>query len=651
MSETQEQTSTKTEFQFEAEVSRLLQLMVHSVYSNKDVFLREVISNAADACEKLRYLSAQDASLTADNPDFVITVTADAEAKTLTIADNGVGMNREDLIENLGTIAKSGTRAFLDQMKAGGDGSALIGQFGVGFYSVFMVAERVEVLTRKAGEKDVFVWSSTGTGSYQITEGDAAALPQRGTQVVLYLNDDGLDYTNDYTLRRVIKEYSAHVPVPIDLLVVKAADEADGAEKDGDADPADDAAPKGPERLTDGGALWTKSKSDIEDKDYADFYRHVSGQYDDPAMTVHYRAEGRHEYTTLAFVPTSQPFGLFDPERKGGMKLYVRRVFITDKADLVPAYLRFVRGLVDSEDLSLNLSREMLQTDPVLEQIRKGVTNRVLSDLSKLAEKDAKTYSTIWEAFGAVLKEGLYEDFERRDKLLDLMRFKSTSSDENWRSLKDYVADLKENQTEIYYVLADNLTAAKSSPHLEGFKKRGLEVIYLHDPVDAFWVRMSADFDGKPLKSVTQGDIDLSAIASDEPEAENVDTEKSGTLAGKLKEALGEEVSLVRVSTRLADSPVCLVAADGALDSQLEKILSRADQAKARSAPVLEINPSHPLIAALAEKAATGSSASEFDDIAHVLHGQARVLDGEAPSDPADFARRLSNLATKAFTV
>ena len=625
-------------FQFEAEVSRLLHLMVHSVYSNKDVFLREIISNAADACEKLRYMALQAPELTAEDPTFKITLQADEAAGSLSLTDNGIGMDRADLIDNLGTIAKSGTRAFLEQMKAGGDGSALIGQFGVGFYSVFMVADRVDVITRKAGEAETFIWSSDGTGSYQIQLASPDQAISRGTQVVLHLNDEGKSYAQDFTLRRVVESYSAHVPVPIELIKSVPAEEEGGQ-------PTTEI-----EELTDGSALWTKSKSDIEDKDYNEFYSHVSGLYDTPALTVHYRAEGRHEYTTLAFVPTERPYGLFDPDRKGGMKLYVRRVFITDSADLTPAYLRFVRGLVDSEDLSLNLSREMLQTDPVLEQIRKGVTNKLLSELEKLSDKDAETYAKIWDTFGSVLKEGLYEDFERRERLLGLTRFRTTTSGDDWRSLKQYVEALKENQTEIYYVLADTPEAAKASPHLEGFKKRGVEVLLLSDPVDAFWVRMAPDFDGKPMKSITQGDISLDQIPSDDAaDEETVDPEKSGNLAAALKEALGDKVSLVRISNRLAESPVCLVAGEGALDKQLEKILARADQTAERSAPILEINPTHPWISALSAHLEKGGDKALLEDAAVVLHGQAKVLDGEAPEDPADFTRRLSTIAARAF--
>ena len=475
---------------FEAEVSKLLSLMVHSVYSNRDVFLRELISNAADASEKLRMLALDKPELTADEAGFKIALSADPRAGTLTIEDNGVGMDRAELIDNLGTIARSGTRAFLDSLSGGQEGAALIGQFGVGFYSAFMVASGVDVVSRRAGGDEAWRWRSDGKGSFTIEPAALEAAPKRGTRVVLTLAEDAKTYAEQATIERVVAAYSAHVPVPIVLKL-----------KDGEAE----------KTLADGSALWRKPKASVTKEEYHEFYGHVSGQFDEPALAIHYRAEGRNEYSVLLFVPSMKPFDLFDPERRGRIKLYVRRVFITDEAAILPAWLRFVRGVVDSEDLPLNLSREMLQKNPILEAIGKGVTSRVLADLDKLSAEDKAKFETVWEAFGPVLKEGLYEDAERRDALYKIARFKTTTG-KDWRSLADYIAALRPNQTAIYYALGPDEKTILASPHLEGFARRGIEVLVLADPVDAFWVRTALGFDGKPFQSVTQGAADLANI-------------------------------------------------------------------------------------------------------------------------------------------
>ena len=452
---------------FEADVSKLLHMMVHSVYSDKDVFLRELVSNAADACEKLRYEAIAEPSMLGDDPTSRIVISVDPDAPSLTIEDNGIGMNRDEVIEALGTIARSGTRAFMDRIEAasGKDGAQLIGQFGVGFYSAFMVADRVDVRTRRAGSDEATLWSSDGKGEFAISSIPIEDAPARGTRVVLHLMEDAKSYTERYTLERIVKAQSGHVPVAISIV-----------EKPGEE----------PAQLSDGAALWTRPKAEITAADYTDFYRSVAGQYDEPALTVHFRAEGRHEYAALAFVPQSKPFDLFDPDRRGRMKLYVKRVFITDDAELLPRYLRFVRGIVDTSDLPLNVSREMIQESPILAAIRKGLTSRMLADLAKLGETDAPAFDGIWENFGNVLKEGLYEDYERREQLLGLARFKTTASAGAWRSLKDYVAALKENQTAIYYLAGDDLSRLATSPQLEGFRARGIEVLFLSDPVDSF---------------------------------------------------------------------------------------------------------------------------------------------------------------------
>jgi molecular chaperone HtpG len=614
---------------FEAEVARLLSLMVHSVYSNRDVFLRELISNAADACEKLRVVALEKPDLVAGDPDFRIALSADKIAGTLTVEDNGIGMDRAELIDNLGTIARSGTRAFLEGLNKGGEGTALIGQFGVGFYSAFMVAREVEVVSRKAGSDEAWRWVSDGRGTYRIEAADLSAGPARGTRVVLKLADEAKTYAETATIERVVAEYSAHVPVPIVLRL------ADGA-----ADKS----------LADGSALWRKPKSAVSEAEYAEFYGHVSGQFDEPALAVHYRAEGRQEYSVLLFVPSMKPFDLFDPDRKGRIKLYVRRVYITDEAKILPAWLRFVRGVVDSEDLPLNISREMLQKNPVLEAIGKGVTSRILADLAKLAEDDREKFDKVWEAFGPVLKEGLYEDTERRDALYKIARFKTTTGGKSWRSLADYVASLRPNQTAIYYALGDDEAAILVSPHLEGFARRGIEVLVLADPVDAFWVRTALGFDGKPFQSVTQGAADLDKVPLAEGDAALTDEAPASavaTLAALFKETLGDKVSAVRASARLTASPVCLVATDLGPDRQLEKLLARHEQIKGKAAPVLELNPTHSLIKALSAKAAAGGAGDALADAAVILYGEALILDGETPDDPADHAARVGRLIEK----
>ena len=609
---------------FEAEVSKLLSLMVHSVYSNRDVFLRELISNAADACEKLRVTALDKPELLAEDPEFRITLVPDKIDGTLTIADNGIGMDRDELVANLGTIARSGTRAFLDGLAGGAEGSALIGQFGVGFYSAFIVAKSVEVTSRKAGSDAAWKWTSDGQGTFTVEPVALENAPLRGTRVLLRLADDAKQYATEDTIERVVAEYSAHVPVPILLQL-----------GDGAAD----------KTLADGSALWRKSKSSVTEAEYNEFYGHVSRQFDEPALTIHYRAEGRHEYSVLLFVPSMKPLDLFDPDRRGRVKLYVKRVFITDEARILPAWLRFVRGVIDSEDLPLNLSREMLQKNPVLEAIGKGVTTRILTDLDKLANDDAERFAKVWEAFGPVLKEGIYEDAERRDALYKIARFRTTTGGAAWGRLADYIAALRPNQTAIYYALGDDAAAIRRSPQLEGYAKRGVEVLVLSDPVDAFWVRSALGYDGKPFQSVTQGaaDLDKIPLAEGSEEAEAAPESAVATLAARFKQTLGDKVDTVRTSARLTTSAVCLVAPDLGMDRQLEKFLSANDQLKARSAPVLELNPTHPLIKALAEKAAAGGGEA-IEDAAVLLYGEARILDGEAPDDPADFTARLGRL-------
>lgn len=613
---------------FEADVSKLLHLMVHSVYSDKDVFLRELISNAADACEKLRYEAIADPKLLGEDPKLRITLRADADGRRLSVEDNGIGMTGAEMIEGLGTIARSGTRAFMERIEAanvdaGSEGAQLIGQFGIGFYSSFMVADRVDVVSRRAGSSEAAIWSSDGLGSYTVSPIGLSEAPQRGTRVVLHLKEEAKAYTERYRLERVIKAQSGHVPVPIVIV-----DKPDGEATE----------------IADGAALWTKPKSEIKPEEYTDFYRSVAGQFDDPALTVHFRAEGRHEYAALVFIPGSRPFDLFDPDRKGRVKLYVKRVFITDEADLLPRYLRFLRGLVDSADLPLNVSREMIQESPILTAIKKGVTSRILSDLEKLGQNDAAAYDKVWDAFGAVLKEGLYEDFERRPQLLGLARFKTTASGGNWRTLKDYAGTLKENQTAIYYIVGDDLARLEASPQLEGFRARGVEVLLLPDQVDSFWVTAGIDYEGKPFKSVTQGTADLKLIPRLESEAEaNVDiTEQVSAFITSAKSILGDEVSDVRASDRLTTSAVCLVAPESGMDRQLEKLLANAGRISSAAKPILEVNPRHQIITALAGLGETDQSFRE--DATRLLLDEARILDGERPSDAQAFSQRLTRV-------
>ncbi|MET0271135.1 MAG: molecular chaperone HtpG [Sphingomonas sp.] len=613
---------------FEADVAKLLHLMVHSVYSDKDVFLRELVSNAADACEKLRYEAIADPALLADDPAARITVTLDAENRRLTIEDNGIGMSAADLADALGTIARSGTKSFMERIAGDKDGAHLIGQFGVGFYSAFMVAQTVDVVSRRAGEAEATRWSSDGLGSYTIAPADIADAPARGTRVVLHLMEDAADYTQRYKVEQTIKSQSGHVPVPISLRETPEAE---------------------PVEIADGAALWTKPKSAVSEADYTDFYRSVSGQFDEPALTLHYRAEGRHEYSVLGFIPSTKPFDLFDPDRGGRIKLYVNRVFITDEAELLPRYLRFVRGLVDSSDLPLNMSREMIQQSPILAAIRKGVTGRILSDLEKRAAADPDAYLAIWETFGAVLKEGLYEDYERRETLLGLARFRTTAPGGGWRSLADYEGALRENQTAIYYATGSDLDRLATSPQLEGFRARGIEVLLLPDQVDSFWVTAGIDYKGKPFKSVTQGGADLGLIplaeGNEAPSAEVSD--QVGEFLAFVKATLDDAVTDVRASDRLTDSAVCLIASETGMDRQLERLLASAGRAPEPAKPVLEVNPRHDLIVKLA---ALGEGDTALrDEAARLLFDEARIAEGEQPADPRAFSARLGRVIARAL--
>jgi molecular chaperone HtpG len=609
---------------FEAEVSRLLEIVAHSLYSEREVFLRELISNASDACDRLRYLVLTQPELANGDSGYRITLTADSSARTLAVADNGIGMSRDELIENLGTIARSGTSAFVKSLS--GDQRkdvAMIGQFGVGFYSAFMVADKVEVLSRKAGESQAHLWVSDGKGDYTV---DAAEKDAHGTVVTLHLKDDATEFADPARLRDVVKRHSDHIAIPI-VLHDKGKDETVNAAS----------------------ALWLKPKSEIAPEQYREFYHHVGHAFDDPWLTLHNRAEGTLEYTSLLFVPASKPFDLFDPERKHRVKLYVRRVFVTDDCQpLLPAYLRFLKGIVDSEDLPLNVSREMLQSNPMLARMQAQITKRVLGELAKKAKDAPAEYAKFWDNFGAVLKEGLYEDRDHRDELLALARFRSTAGD-GLVSLADYVARMKPGQTAIYTITGDAPDRAAKSPQLEGFRARGIEVLLLTDPVDEFWLPALGSYQDKPFQSATRGGAELDAIAGDGKEkAEPPQADAAtGSLIALMKLSLGEAVKDVRISTHLTDSAVCLIADDGDLDMRLERLLrqhQRLDQASKR---VLEINPKHPLIARLAALAGKEGAATTLGDFAWVLLDQARILEGEQLPDPSAFARRVSDLLAK----
>ncbi len=620
---------------FEADVSRLLHLMVHSVYSDRDICVRELVSNAADACEKLRYESLARPELIEGGGPFAITITVDAKDKTLTFADNGIGMSRGDLVDALGTIARSGTRAFLDRIaiesadKEKAEANSLIGQFGIGFYSSFMVADEVVVETRRAGETEAWRWSSDGKGSYTVAPLPIDAAPQRGTRVTLHLNAESEDYAEAGRIEGIVREHSGAVPIPIDVI------EEPGKE---------------PRRIADGAALWAKAKSDITPEQYAEFYRSLSGQYDEPASTLHWRAEGRHEYTVLAFIPGSRPFDLFDPSRKGRNKLYVRRVLITENADLLPGWLRFVRLVVDSADLPLNVSREMIQESAVFTAIRKGVTNRVVQELGKLAENEPEKFAKVWEHFGSVIKEGLYEDPERRDAIYKFARFTTTKHPDGDRSLEAYVKDLRENQTAIYYLTGDDAKRLSTSPQLEGFRARGVEVLLLADPVDAFWVSTAAGFDGKPFKSTSQGAADIKLIPLSEGATAPAEASAEvATLIAYFKQTLEGEIADARASDRLTDSVACLVAPEFGPDRQLERMLAAHGRVSERVKPVLEVNATHPLTNALAKRFREGGDKALVEDAAWLLLDEARLVDGETLKDAPAFAARLRRVMEKAL--
>jgi molecular chaperone HtpG len=608
---------------FQAEVSRLLDIVAHSLYSEKEIFLRELISNASDACDRLRYAALTEPALAEGDANYRVVLTAVKSSRTLTVADNGIGMSHDELIENLGTIARSGTAAFMKELS--GDAKpdmSLIGQFGVGFYSAFMVADRVEVLSRKAGEGEGWRWVSDGQGSFTI---EPAANVPRGARITLHMREGDEEFLEPHRLGQIVKTYSDHIALPIVL--------ADGNKE---------------ETINTASALWTRPRSEITPEQYKEFYHHVGHGFDEPWLTVHARAEGVLEYTYLLFVPSQKPFDLFDPERKSRVKLYVRRVFITDEGtDLLPGYMRFIKGIVDSEDLPLNVSREMLQSNPMVARMRQQLTRRILTDLGRKASEAPEEYAKFWDAFGAVLKEGLYEDREQRETLLPLARFRSTTRD-GPVSLDDYVAAMKPGQEAIYTITGDTLDLLKKSPQLEGFRARGVEVLLLTDPIDEFWVSAIGTYNEKPFKSTTRGGADLDKIAPADDTKTAADQHeppaKLASLIAIFKLALGDAVKDVRSSERLTDSAVCLVAEEGDIDMHLERLLKQHRQLDSAAKRILELNPRHRLIERLAASIGETGASDQLSEFAWLLLDQARIVEGEQLPDPPAFARRLAAL-------
>jgi molecular chaperone HtpG len=626
---TENTTTNRETLGFQTEVKQLLQLMIHSLYSNREIFLRELISNASDACDKLRFEGLHNAALFENDSDMAIRIGYNKTERTLTIADNGIGMSRDEVIGNLGTIAKSGTREFFSRLSGDQQKDAhLIGQFGVGFYSAFIVADKVTVLTRRAGDNtDQGVrWESDGGGEFSIEMLDKAV---RGTEITLHLRDDQDDLLDGYKLREIIRKYSNHIVQPI---LMNKEEWKDGAQQVTDED----------ETVNQASALWARSKNEITDEQYQEFYKHVGHDFDDPLAWTHARVEGRQEYTQLLYIPAHAPFDMWDRHARHGIKLYVRRVFIMDDAEqLMPSYLRFVRGVVDSSDLPLNVSREILQESKDIEAIRKGCTGKVLGLLADLAENDKDKYATFWAEFGKALKEGVGEDFANKDKIAGLLRFASTHSDtsDETVSLADYIARMKEGQEKIYYVTAETFNAAKNSPHLEVFRKKGIEVLLMSDRVDEWALSYLTEFDGKPLASVAKGGLDLGKL---EDEAEKLAQEKEADefkeLTGRIKASLAERVKEVRVTHRLTDSPACLVAEEHDLSGNLARMLKAAGQKAPVSQPTLEINPQHPVVLRLK------SEEKRFDDWAAVLFDQALLAEGGQIDDPAAFVKRINQL-------
>ncbi len=620
---------------FQAEVSQVLNLVIRSLYSNKEIFLRELISNASDAAEKLRFEALTDEALFEEDPELRIRVTFDKEQGTVTISDNGIGMSRQEVTETIGSIASSGTRKFFESMS--GDqakDSELIGQFGVGFYSAYIVADKVTLLTRRAGlsEEHGVRWVSSGEGEYTIENIDK---PNRGTEVILHLREDEKEFLESYRLRSIIAKFSDHITLPVEM------------EKEHYGE--DEEKPETPEfeRVNKGTALWMRNRAEISEEEYNEFYKHVSHDFDDPLTYVHNRVEGSNEYTSLLFVPKRAPFDLWDRDQKHGVKLFVRRVFIMDEAEkLMPRYLRFVKGLVDADDLPLNVSREILQHNRKIDTIRQANVKRILSALEKMAEEDKENYQTFWDQFGKVMKEGPAEDYANKERIAGLLRFVSThnETDEQNVSLADYVSRMQEGQEKIYYITADSPAAARYSPHLELLKKKGIEVLLLSDRVDEWLVTSLLDFDGKSLQSVAKGELDLGELEDkEEKESSEKAAEAHKDLLERMQTVLSDAVKEVRVSHRLTDSPSCLVVEEHDMSANLARVLKSVGQDAPQTKPIMEVNLTHPLMERLEQEA----DEERFNDLTKVLFDQAQLAEGGQLDDPAAFVRRLNSLMLK----
>lgn len=609
---------------FNTDVSRLLDIVAGALYTNRDVFLRELISNAADACDRLRYEALQNPTLIGGDASFKVTVKKDSDANTLTVTDNGIGMNDSELADNLGTIARSGTAVIMERVKQSGGDLSLIGQFGVGFYACFMVAEKVSVLSRKAGDTQSWLWESDGKTGFTVSPSTKTPPSGRGTVITLHLKSNAYDFLLEEKLNQIILTYSDHISVPVYV---------------GDEEKPANAA----------SALWMRPKSEITDEQYKEFYHHIGHSFDAPLLTSHWKAEGKIEFSALLFVPSLRPWDLYDPSRKHAVRLYVKRVFITDQLEnLIYPWLRFVRGVIDSEDLPLNISREMLQRNPVVDTIRRSVTKKILGDINKLAETDKEAFETLWQQFGMVIKEGLYDAPEHREEIFKICRFLTSDTPEKTMSLDAYIAGMKEGQTSIYYMAGDAITTLKNSPQLEGFRARGLNVLLMTDTVDNFWLQNVREYQGKFFQSVTKGSIDLSRFDTQETQkdAKEETQDKGGapdTILNLFKEELKEHVQNVRFSNRLTDSPVCLIAPDNAVDMHMESVLKISQKYEPQTKPVLEINKNHPLIKKLS---ALGDTA-DVKESAWMLLDQARIIQGQSVPDPAAFARRMAKFMEK----
>ena len=619
---------------FQTEVTQLLDLMIHSLYSNKEIFLRELISNAADAADKLRFESLSDDALYEDDAELNIRVAFDKDAKTITITDNGIGMNRQEVIENIGTIARSGTRKFFDSLT--GDqtkDSQLIGQFGVGFYSSFIVADKVTLKSRRAGlgAEHGVQWQSDGKGEFSIETID---MPERGTEVTLHLRDDQDEFLNSWRLRNIISKYSDHINLPI-MMAKEAVPNEEGEIDDADL---------GDETVNKATALWSLAKSEISDDDYKEFYKQVSHDFQDPLSWSHNKVEGKIEYTSLLYIPSKAPFDLWDRDSSHGLKLYVKRVFIMEDAEqLMPRYLRFIRGVIDTNDLPLNISREILQGSKTIDSIRTASVKKVLSELAKMAKNKPEKYAEFWQEFGQVIKEGLGEDMANKDALAKLLRFSTTElgSEDQTVSLEDYIGRMKDKQDKIYYITAESFAAAKNSPHLEVFNKKGIEVLLLTDRVDEWLINSLTEFDDKQLQSVAKGDLDLGELEDESEKKAQEETDKNfEDLVARIKTTLGDNVKDVRLTHRLTDSPACLVADDHDMSANLERMLKAAGQQVGESKPIFELNPEHPMVVRLKDE----TDEKRFEDWSSILFDQALLAEGGQLEDPASYVKRLNAL-------